>query len=516
MKDQRKTKAQLIEELAAERRKATAAGRDADLALQLAAERVRATAMDMRGAHDLHSVVAEVYQSLMVLGIDTPAASVFFVDESGDAVRVYSACPNPRLAGFDVSYSSDVAVVETREIVTFGLPSKTTVEQWLQSESTGPDNGPDIRTAAQHVYTSQTRLTLRVEWKAGALSDYVEGADAARYEERFSGNWSVTNVPFRFGMIGYRERQHHPEHDDIVAELARGLELGFLRFLDFQKVEEQNRELTLQNALERVRAKALGMQQSDDIGEVTGQLFHEFNELGIPVRRSGIWLIDVEPGTSEMWLTDPTGAILKGEPFDTSVLHERPDSSRYCEAFRGGESQLYQKYSVAELIESVPFWVERMGIPFEYAGDDPSAIADSLSAAFPAGAHVYHIFMPQGSLQLIRAETLSEHELETAERFAAVFSFAYDRFLELRKLETQNRELQVEAALARVRSRAQGMHRSEELSQVAAVLFQEFKGLGIEVFRAGMWILDTQASTGEVWLTGMEGELRTGRSSIWH
>jgi hypothetical protein len=92
---------------------------------------------------------------------------------------------------------------------------------------------------------------------------------SCQYLKLVRGHWFVTNVPFRYGMIGYREREHHTEHDQIIADLARGLELGFLRFLDFQKVESQNRELTIQNALERLRARALGMQKAKICSELS-------------------------------------------------------------------------------------------------------------------------------------------------------------------------------------------------------------------------------------------------------
>ena len=56
----------------------------------------------------------------------------------------------------------------------------------------------------------------------------------------------------------------------------------------------------------------------------------------------------------------------------------------------------------------------------------------------------------------------------------------------IEKLDGLRREITVETALERVRSRALGMQKSEELADVATVLFQEFRGLGIDLFRAGM------------------------------
>ena len=44
-----------------------------------------------------------------------------------------------------------------------------------------------------------------------------------------------------------------------------------------------------------------------------------------------------------------------------------------------------------------------------------------------------------------------------------------------KELAAKNRELEIEAALEEVRSRTMAMKKSEELSETAAVLFQQFK-----------------------------------------
>jgi hypothetical protein len=48
-----------------------------------------------------------------------------------------------------------------------------------------------------------------------------------------------------------------------------------------------------------------------------------------------------------------------------------------------------------------------------------------------------------------------------------------------KKLAENKRELEIEAALERVRARAMGMHNSFELSDVLSVLFQQYDILGI-------------------------------------
>ena len=80
----------------------------------------------------------------------------------------------------------------------------------------------------------------------------------------------------------------------------------------------------------------------------------------------------------------------------------------------------------------------------------------------------------------------------------------------LDKLEAARGELAMQSALERVRARAQAMRRSDELAEVASLVFREFKELGIELWRSGFWILDTGTDTGEVWLTSTSGEMQAG------
>ena len=66
------------------------------------------------------------------------------------------------------------------------------------------------------------------------------------------------------------------------------------------------------------------------------------------------------------------------------------------------------------------------------------------------------------------------------------------------ELEAARGELAMQNALERIRARAQAMRRSDELAEVASLVFREFKELGIELWRSGFWILDTGTDTGEV------------------
>ena len=98
MQDARKTKAQLIDELN-EMRQARVADDSSVTERQLAVERVRSAAMAMNAACDLRQVVAVLFGEIRRLGIDSPAASITFIDEPAKTVTRYGAFVDPDSLG---------------------------------------------------------------------------------------------------------------------------------------------------------------------------------------------------------------------------------------------------------------------------------------------------------------------------------------------------------------------------------------------------------------------------------
>lgn len=67
-------------------------------------------------------------------------------------------------------------------------------------------------------------------------------------------------------------------------------------------------------------------------------------------------------------------------------------------------------------------------------------------------------------------------------------------------LLTQNRELEIEAALERVRSKAMAMHNSEDIEIAIAVMFNQLTNLGIDMERCGIGIFE-KTGIAEIWST---------------
>ncbi|MDZ7646440.1 MAG: hypothetical protein U5K54_04260 [Cytophagales bacterium] len=99
---------------------------------------------------------------------------------------------------------------------------------------------------------------------------------------------------------------------------------------------------------------------------------------------------------------------------------------------------------------------------------------------------------------------ISAESWNLLQRITAVFSFAYTRFLDLQKAESQAREAQIEAALERVRSRSLAMHHSSELSAVVDTLLQEFTKLELTLTFCIINLIDGDDLSNTVWAANPE------------
>ena len=68
-----------------------------------------------------------------------------------------------------------------------------------------------------------------------------------------------------------------------------------------------------------------------------------------------------------------------------------------------------------------------------------------------------------------------------------------------KELTVKNRELEIEAALERVRSIALGMRKSEEVGNVTDKFFAEFNKLSVDVIGCSIVVIDEKQDTMELW-----------------
>jgi len=230
-------------------------------------------------------------------------------------------------------------------------------------------------------------------------------------------------------------------------------------------VEAQNRELEIESALERVRTVAMGMNKADDLLGICEVLFKELQKLGFADLRNA--MINIHNDERESFLnydySDFAGAVIAEVNYNiyhsVKTLVEQARSSR--DAF------IEYAYTGKELEDWKAF--RKQG--GEY--DDPRV--ENISALY-----YYFYSIGIGSIGISAFSAIGAERLELLKRFRNVFDLAYRRYVDITKAEAQAREAQIEASLEKVRSRTMAMQRSDELSDTAAILFQEFKRFGEE------------------------------------
>ena len=99
----------------------------------------------------------------------------------------------------------------------------------------------------------------------------------------------------------------------------------------------------------------------------------------------------------------------------------------------------------------------------------------------------------------------SDFENDVLKRFGTVFEQTYTRFLDLQKAEAQAREAQIETALERIRSAAMAMHKTEDISEVVIVFFEQLKLLKLNFVQSWINVFHLDEEYFDIWFSPLEG-----------
>lgn len=229
-----------------------------------------------------------------------------------------------------------------------------------------------------------------------------------------------------------------------------------------QAIEAQNRELEIEAALERVRARTMAMHKSDELAETAAILFQQMTELGVTPERLNICLIKEADKILEVWATDQQG-IKISHHFNASLDEPTTVKPAY-NAWKEKKKSVVIDLSGKELNDWMQYVREVMGM--------------SIKAELVREHRIHSVaFFSQGMILTTTPEPLAKESIKLLERFADVFNLTYRRFLDLQNAEAQAREAQIEAALEKIRSRSLAMHKSDELQNVVSEVFDQLQKL---------------------------------------
>ena len=277
------------------------------------------------------------------------------------------------------------------------------------------------------------------------------------------------------------------EKRDVLKRFRNVFELAYRRYIDVTQAEAQAREAQIQLALERVRARTMAMQRSDEMAETAAILFEQFFALGEKPERMAIEIVNEAEHVFEIWATEHGGkkfnALIKGsldEPYVMQKMYRawKDRTKSITIDLQGNELEEYFQY------------LKKLNLPVDRKIFGKRRVQNVATFS-------------RGILTIITPEPRPQETIDILERFAKVFDGTYTRFLDLQKAEEQAREAQIEAALERVRSRSLAMHKSDELQEVVNTVQASLVELGVKMDSANFNILYEGSRDMDLWIANI-------------
>jgi signal transduction histidine kinase len=449
-------------------KKTEAQAREAEIELGL--ERVRARAMAMQKSDELAAAAQVLYTEFAKLGINTFTCGYMFIDEEENSQTAWVVLPDGTLLPNSVEFplTGDL-VLDSRYI------------DWKAKK-------------AFHVYELQGEENKEHH---RFLLKHVRGVVAEEIFDHMPDRIVFHCANFSNGyLLILAEEIFTKEEQQTVIRFANVFEMTYTRFLDLQKAEAQAREATIEGALERVRARTMGMQRSDELKEAALLLFQQVDALGMPPFACGFNIWDDDRKATTAWMGSISGVL---PPFKT-------DSSKdvflpIYEAAQKGESLFVIEQSGRELeihyqyMASIPIFRDIILEDWKRAG-----------IPIPTFQIIHCAYFTQGYLMFISFEPVPAY-YDIFKRFAKVFEQTYTRFLDLQKAEAQTREAGIQLALERVRARTMAMQQSGELNEVSTILFNQLRSLGGSLWTTAI-VLCNENSNEDEFRTAFAGGLQ--------
>ena len=273
------------------------------------------------------------------------------------------------------------------------------------------------------------------------------------------------------------------------------------------ELELKNRELQIEAALERVRARAMGMQKSAELKEVVKVIFDQLSHLSINAEHTGI-VVDYEPKKDwHFWIAETQDIPAKITVPYLDLVWDR----QFTEAKKEGKhfftTQLDFDEKNSFYKKLLPHIEELTNKARDFYFSCPGLAA---STVIEKDIGLY--------IENFSGTPYTGKENDILKRFAKVFQQTYTRFLDLQKAEAQAREAQIETALERLRSRSMAMYKSEELADLSLELVKQVQNLGVATWFCAFNIYDNDPKGSLEWGSNGEGtfpKYRTPREGIF-
>ena len=406
-----------------------------ELEIEAALDNVRLRAGSMRSSSELGEASAVLFQQLNDLGIHAIRTAVGIFDDPNEAMELWLT-----------SYADSGEM--TRMLYYFNLHIHPVFENIIPARQ---DN-------KQYALTILSGIEVRQYYQV--MSTYLSVPRQQVFNETeyfyfffFSGGTInvIANKPLAEEQCG------------IAIRLSQVFGLIYTRFLDLQTAETSAREAQIESALERVRARALAMQQPEELKDVAQVLRHEMGMLDVEdLEACNIYIHDETTGKSECWyaLKDFQKAedkMLSDEfELDFNVTWFGREMLKFFHANTSETSIVMTGDHSKEWIQ----YCETRSAPFR--GYYTEEIPDK----------TYHLYkFSHGAIGQASSGVISQESWDLLKRVASVFSLAYSRFKDLTqaRIDLQNlkeEKSRAENALNELKATQRQLIQSEKMASL--------------------------------------------------
>ncbi len=374
-----------------------------ELEIEAALERVRSKAMAMYSSEDLALTVDAFFSELRALNVKPRRCGVGIVDEESRIV--------------DIHASTDTHEKEIKKIAgnlkLSGHPVLDNIfENWKQQKEYHP--------------------VLR----GNEILDYYKIMNPQVTFPDFADDETQYGYYFFFkegGVFAWTDKELADRDIQIFRRYTSVLSLTYRRYMDLKEAEAQAREAQIETALERVRARTMAMQKSEELAKVSLVLFEQVKKLGIETWTTGFNIWQEGETTYIDWVVNgSTGKFMKPYKVD---LTAHPFFVEISKAKKRGDDFFVIQAEGERLKEHYRLLSSMAKIQFE----------DLQKSGLQLPEHQinHFVFGKKVSLMFITFEPCPEaHDI--FKRFGKVFEQTYTRFLDLEMAEAQNKIIQAE------------------------------------------------------------------------
>jgi signal transduction histidine kinase len=256
---------------------------------------------------------------------------------------------------------------------------------------------------------------------------------------------------------GWKVVQQHGSLPDIRVQEGETLAIDKISRENFElrdaikrrtvELENKNRELEIEAALERIRSRSMAMQKSEELREVIRVIYEQLIQLNFDISNAGFVMDYRESNDFNVWMADAQTEIPTQQYLP---YYDHPFNRDYLEHKKNGPELFTKIYSFDEKNS----WLKNL---YKYMPWLPEELKESLLRT-PA-LSISRILLKNIGLYVLNynATSFTDAENATLLRIGKVFEQTYTRFIDLQKLEAH--ALQAENDLIAIKA---ARHKAEE------------------------------------------------------